>query len=93
MKNEKLQEEIQNKLIESKFKPRKELSIARGKSYRTPKGNTLRITVLSIQIDTNLKQGDMYIAGYINEEIDGHWTEKEFSCRNVEEFCDIYLNN
>lgn len=71
-------------------KPRQTLALARGKDYRTPKGNKLVISVLTYDINTTTKQGDIYIGGYILKDV---ISRQEFKCHSAEEFCDVYLNN
>ena len=69
---------------------RKELALARGKDYVTPKRNKLIISVLTYDINTINKQGEIYIGGYI---LKNDLSRQEFKCHSAEEFCDVYLNN
>jgi len=65
--------------------PRKELALSAGKKFKTPKGNELRISVLTLDTNTTSKKASLYISCYIGD--------KNYQCHSIEEFCDIYLNN
>lgn len=75
----------QGDMPNNKSIPRKELALSAGKKFKTPKGNELRISVLTLDTNTISKKASLYISCYIGD--------KNYQCHSIEEFCDIYLNN
>lgn len=77
--------------------PRQKLSLAQGKTYKTPGNRGIYISVLKYEIDTTTKKGDMYIAGYLTKpgKDPKNFLDREdrFECSSAEEFCNVYLNN
>lgn len=76
------QEDMPNK---KKKLPRKELALSAGKKFKTPKGNELRISVLTLDVHTDSNEFSLYISCYIGD--------KNFQCHTIEEFNEVYLNN
>ena len=42
--------------------PRKELALSAGKKFKTPKGNELRISVLTLDVHTDSNEFSLYIS-------------------------------